>query len=75
MKFYKIVFLEKLINEIALSTTHILSRDKVMYANIKSELKFVVDENGNFTSIEYIGSLDNQTILKKIFWTILKIIR
>lgn len=49
-------FLEKLVNELAESATYILSRDKILYADLKVEIRFIIDENGKFTSLEYFGS-------------------
>lgn len=60
-------FLEKLVNELAESATYILSRDKILYADLKVEIRFIIDKNGKFTSLEYFGSPENQRITKEAF--------
>ncbi|MDM1042837.1 hypothetical protein ACTS9U_17085 [Empedobacter falsenii] len=60
-------FLEKLVNELAESATYILSRDKILYADLKVEIRFIVDEKGKFISLEYFGSPENQRITKEAF--------
>ena len=46
-------FLEKLVNELAESATYILSRDKILYADLKVEIRFIVDEKGKYLLKKY----------------------
>lgn len=60
-------FLGKFIEEMWQESLFILSSKKIAYTDIRAEMKFVIDENGNFTSLEFIGNDFNKELMKDSF--------
>ncbi|GGE97229.1 hypothetical protein SAMN05443634_106254 [Chishuiella changwenlii] len=58
-------FLGNFIEEVGQYSINILAKKNIPYIDIEAKMKFVIDESGNFTSLEFFGNEFNKELMRE----------
>lgn len=60
-------FFRYLLEDVSIQTLYTLQVDKVAYIDLKTQVKFTINEEGNFEQLEFFGSEKNIKLVKESF--------
>ena len=65
-------FFRNLLEDVSAKTYYLLQVNKITYIDLKSEVKFTINEEGEFENLEFFGSEINKKFVKESFDSYLK---